>query len=256
MASPQKENGYTAIANELMEALSAIRISGEARQCLDVIFRKTYGYNKQDDNIALSQFVKYTKMPKATICRALLKLVKMNIIIVKNDNDIGNNYRILKDYTQWKPLTKKIIIDKKDNGHYQKRQLSLTKKGHTKDNITKDNITKQIATSVAVEELVYEEEFLLKDKTLNKQIFSLMETFREFNPGINIAQKTHRKSCEELIKQFGYEKALNTVKWTLLVQGREYCPTITTPTQLINKLGDLKVYAERQKNQTQRIVKI
>jgi len=32
MASPQLENGYTRIANELMEALARIRIPGEARQ--------------------------------------------------------------------------------------------------------------------------------------------------------------------------------------------------------------------------------
>lgn len=47
MANPQCENGFTKIANELMEALAKIRIPGEARQVLDVIFRQTYGWNKK-----------------------------------------------------------------------------------------------------------------------------------------------------------------------------------------------------------------
>ena len=60
MANPQKENGYTAIANEIMEALCRHRIPGEDRQVLDVIFRKTYGFNKIEDYISLSQFVDMT----------------------------------------------------------------------------------------------------------------------------------------------------------------------------------------------------
>ena len=46
MANPQKENGYIMIANEIMEALAKYRIPGEQRQCLDVILRKTYGYDR------------------------------------------------------------------------------------------------------------------------------------------------------------------------------------------------------------------
>ena len=37
MANPQTENGYTKIANEIMEALAHIRIPGEAMQVLLVI---------------------------------------------------------------------------------------------------------------------------------------------------------------------------------------------------------------------------
>jgi len=47
MKSPQTENGYIKIANELWDALTGIRIPGEVRQVLDYIFRKTYGYNKK-----------------------------------------------------------------------------------------------------------------------------------------------------------------------------------------------------------------
>lgn len=46
MAEPQKENGYTPIANEIMDALCRIRIPGEERQVLDCISGKhTAGIN-------------------------------------------------------------------------------------------------------------------------------------------------------------------------------------------------------------------
>jgi len=60
MAEPQKENGYTPIANEIMEALCRIRIPGEERQVLDCILRKTYGWNKCEDAISLTQFMEMT----------------------------------------------------------------------------------------------------------------------------------------------------------------------------------------------------
>lgn len=142
MANPQIENGYTKIANEILDALCGIRISGEARQCLDVIIRKTYGFNKKEDTIALSQFSLLTKMSKTSICRALLKLAKMNLIIDKNVNENGKTYLFNKDFSTWKPLTKKSIVDKNVNWHLQKSKSSLTKKRNTKDNTTKETITK------------------------------------------------------------------------------------------------------------------
>lgn len=131
MASPQIENGYTKISNEIMEALCGIRISGEARQCLDVIIRKTYGFNKKEDHISLSQFCLLTKMRKQFVCRSLVKLAKMNLTIIKKDNENTTSYRFNKDFDNWKPLSKKVIVINFDN-------KSLSKKRHTKEIYTKE----------------------------------------------------------------------------------------------------------------------
>ena len=132
MVSPQKENGYTAIANEIMDALIKYRIPGEQRQCLDFIIRKTYGYNKKKDTISNSQFVLATGIKKPAVCRALNGLVDKNIVI-KKDNKYIPTYQFNKDYKSWKVLSKKITVIKKDN-------QVLSKKIPTKDIITKDNI--------------------------------------------------------------------------------------------------------------------
>src|SRR3990167_10244635 len=141
MANPQCENGYIRFASELWEALCGIRIPGEARQVFDFIARKTYGYNKKEDAISLSQFVLATSIKKSNICACLKQLKKMNLIIIQKDNDIANIYSINKDFQSWKPLSKKITLPKKIMTVIQKDNASLSKKIPTINNTTIDNIT-------------------------------------------------------------------------------------------------------------------
>lgn len=121
MTNPQIENGHTDIANEIMEALARTRIPGEARQVLDYIMRKTWGWHKKEDEIPLSQFVFGTGIKKQNVCRALQKLKEMNIIFIKSDNDNGSSYKINKHYDTWRSLSKRItdnntviVSDKKE----------------------------------------------------------------------------------------------------------------------------------------------
>lgn len=107
MANPQLENGYVKIANEIMEALAGIRISGEENQCLFVILRKTYGWNKREDAIAISQFASLTGLKRPGVVRAINNLLKKQLII-KNDKGEINKYKLNKDFHQWQPLSKKI----------------------------------------------------------------------------------------------------------------------------------------------------
>lgn len=44
---PQTENGFTQIANELIEQFARIRIPGEAMQVFWVMLRKIYGFHKK-----------------------------------------------------------------------------------------------------------------------------------------------------------------------------------------------------------------
>lgn len=142
MANPQTENGYIKIATEIFEALCAIRIPGEARQCLDVIIRKTYGFHKKEDIISLSQFCLLSNMTKDDVCRSLRKLAQINIIIVKKDNQNITSYRFNKDFDTWKPLSKKTILSNMTIGIVKKDNRPLSNMTHTIDNITKDTITK------------------------------------------------------------------------------------------------------------------
>jgi phage replication O-like protein O len=108
MANPQRENGFTPISNEIMDALVKTRIPGQARQVLDFILRKTYGYNKPDDSISLTQFKNATGLSRSHVCRSVLLLIKMNLIVpIKglsspNKGTIpATKYSFQKDYDLW-----------------------------------------------------------------------------------------------------------------------------------------------------------
>ena len=130
MTIPQLENGYTRIANEIMDALIAYRIPGEQMQCALLVLRKTYGYGKKSDMIANSQFCEATGLKKPNVCRAINGLVDKNIVI-KKDNTRVPTYQFNKNFKTWKRLSKKITVIKKDN------QL-LSKKIPTKETLTKE----------------------------------------------------------------------------------------------------------------------
>lgn len=94
--SPQKENGYTPIANELFEAFYRCKLLEYERVIMMCIWRKTYGWNKKEDWIANSQFFEETGIPKPHITRTL-KALRAKNIIVKDSKRVT----IRKDYGKW-----------------------------------------------------------------------------------------------------------------------------------------------------------
>jgi uncharacterized phage protein (TIGR02220 family) len=124
------------------------RIPGEARQVLDFIIRKTYGWHKKEDTISLSQFSEGTGLSKVHVCRGIEILKKIEIITQKgNVTQKGKGllltYCFQKDFEKWKPLPKKVTLPKKVKVFTQKGNKPLPKKGTTKENNTKENNTKE-----------------------------------------------------------------------------------------------------------------
>ena len=152
MANPQKENGYTSIANDILDALAKTRIPGEARQMLDVIIRKTYGYGKTKDMISTSQFCDATGLKKSAIQRARKRLLVSNLITVyKNDTCQILTYSFQKDYEKWIQYTKSIPVYKNDTG-YKNDTHCIQKSDQTVSIIeshkrNKETITKEIYTA-------------------------------------------------------------------------------------------------------------
>lgn len=80
MASPQLENGYTMVANELLEALAKIKLCSYETRVLLFIIRKTYGWHKKTDWISLSQIAMGTDIRKPHVSRTINSLKSRNII--------------------------------------------------------------------------------------------------------------------------------------------------------------------------------
>jgi phage replication O-like protein O len=154
VANPQIENGYTKIANEIMESLAKIRIPGEARQMLDVIIRKTYGFNKKEDQIATSQFCELTGLKPFIIHRARKRLLLSKLITVsKNANSQIISYSFQKDYSKWVTISKNAQCAKKSSTVCKNAHNSMQKCSPTvtiidvhkrkKETITKETIQKK-----------------------------------------------------------------------------------------------------------------
>lgn len=98
MANPQLEDGYTMIANEILEALAKINLAPYESRILCFILRKTYGWHKKGDLITLSQIVAGTGIAKGHVSRALKHLITRNIV-----TRIGNKWLgFQKDYEKWR----------------------------------------------------------------------------------------------------------------------------------------------------------
>lgn len=150
MASPQTENGYTPIANEILEALARTNFSAYESRILWCIVRKTYGWGQKEDWIAISQMVEATGMHRSHVSRAKKMLLARNIV-----TEGGNKISIQKDYTRWRELPKGVNVHYKLPKGVTKKDVpkgaqtraeggisDVPKGAHTKTTLTKETLTK------------------------------------------------------------------------------------------------------------------
>lgn len=139
MASPQLENGYTRIANEVLEHLISFGLSGgELAMCLLVI-RKTYGYGKKWDIISLSQLQRGLYKSHWYVSK-LKKLLVSNRLLVITKNGISFN----KNWEEWIVSNRLLVSNratgsKQQNNFYRAKVVSSSL--HTKE--TKENTQKK-----------------------------------------------------------------------------------------------------------------
>lgn len=121
MQSPQLENGYTRIANEILEMLAKTDLNGTQRRIIDVVLRQTYGFQRKEHEISLNFLSNATDIHKMQIQRELASLIDRKILIVVKEATF-NKSRILtfnKNYKEWssnsEQLAKKLTGSELDN---------------------------------------------------------------------------------------------------------------------------------------------
>lgn len=232
MANPQKENGFTPIANEILEKLVNISLLGSEFQILLFIIRKTYGYQKKADRISLTQFEKGTGISRPTVVKTLKNLMAKGLIvkICLPGGNIG--YSFIKDHENWVVKTHLLVKGKWET---------------SKDVFTKTS--KDVLTHKRNKEITKE----IPEQS-SGDINLLLESFSKLNPTMKkmYGNTTQRKACDFLISEYGLERVQGVVEKTLpRTNGIQYFPTITTPVQLADKWVALesavrKYQAEKQ----------
>lgn len=91
------------------------------------------------------------------------------------------------------------------------------------------------------------------------EINPLIDLFKPINPSWEklFKNKTQRAAIQNLVKKYPVDKVAGIIKSLAITNGMKYAPTITTPLQLEDKLGNLVAFWQSQKsNQTNIIAKV
>jgi phage replication O-like protein O len=108
MDGPQKENGYTAIANEILEAVARTPINATQLKIVLIIWRYTYGFNRKEHRLSETFISKATNIHKKQIQREINDLIKKKIIIIEKEASFTTT-RLLsfnKYYDSWEVANK------------------------------------------------------------------------------------------------------------------------------------------------------
>lgn len=98
--SPQLENGYLRLSNELNQAICRAHLSANEMAIVLAIIAKTYGFNKKTDDVSASQLGEYCDIARNHVTEVLKSLEAKNII-TKRSGRYGSIVGIQKDYSQW-----------------------------------------------------------------------------------------------------------------------------------------------------------
>ncbi len=197
MANPQKENGFTPIANEIAEAFCRYYPPSSLGQVLWCILRKTYGWRKLDDRISIGQIKKATGLSRRMVIYALQNLEAKRIIQVQRKRGRGiknevNRISFQKNYDLWVVQEKSSQYRKAINSrklHYKK----------SKDGVVQETVSSARNSNLVVQETEKKGRFLAPTKETNtketiKEIYSqnsdefrlselLLNLILERNPG-------------------------------------------------------------------------
>jgi phage replication O-like protein O len=202
MANPQIENGYTKIANEIVEAIYKHPFSGHEFRMLFLIIRKTYGFNKIEDAVSLSQMMKALSLSKTRCSQVINRLQLQKIVTVtENINGIGKKYKFNKNFEQWKTVHKSV------NG-YTKMKSTVTvlsneplqKSVSTKETLTKETLTKE-KVAVLPEWIPKEtfDEYLSMRKIIKRPL--LVKSYNRFFKSLKKICDETRASPEAILNQ-------------------------------------------------------
>jgi phage replication O-like protein O len=261
MVSPQLENGYTKLANELLEAFYCAKLKEYERICVMHIWRKTYGWNKKEDWIANSQFAEATGIPKPHITRTLKSLRDKNII-----TSSGNKTTVNKDYSGWKVQWRKLphqVTTVTSPGNKKlphqvptKERKKIIIKSEDKSSPNEEDMFNQYSDDYEEGAIDIDGDGALeapqKPKTKKYPHAPVIrKIFQEVlgnNPANWKVNKTQLQACENLYTERGEQKVRNALEWYQEHRELEYCPQITSPYDLDSKYIQLSRFKHKYEN--------
>lgn len=215
-SNPQIEDGFTMIANELLERVLGFGFSHREQSVVFTIFRKTYGYGKKEDDISASQIGDMCGMARPHVTSTLNLLTQKNVIN-KKVGRYGSVIGIQKDHSKWlnNEQLKSLSASTESVQVYQNGttsdstesvqggvpnwyaastesvQVDSTESVHTKENLPKENQQKKGLPSLATEISIAMRKNGIRSQPADPRLIALAEQ------GVTI--ETVASACAEAI---------------------------------------------------------
>ena len=116
MASPQVENGFTRLSNELYDKLISAKFNGVQSSIIHCIIRNTYGFQRKTAHLSLTFISNSTNHNKISIQKELSNLIERKIVSVikKPEYTKPQELKINKNYDDW-VLVNRLTVSEKTN---------------------------------------------------------------------------------------------------------------------------------------------
>lgn len=209
------DDGYTRIANELLEAIASADLTSRQLKLMLAYIRKTYGFNKKTDRIADDQIAQLTGLSRQNVNKAKKELLSMNCLFM-DGYQIGVN----KEVSAWrfsKCLQVSNLVSKQETKCVFKLETSQvsnpeTHKRHslktTKDNINKPpKSPKKVSKKFDANDIELPEWLSVETwnswVTYRKEIGKAIKSMQSVTMAINILLKSREMGYtpEEIINQ-------------------------------------------------------
>jgi phage replication O-like protein O len=241
--SPQKENGFTPIANELFEAFYRCKLLEYERVIMMCIWRKTYGWSKKEDWIANSQFHEETGIPKPHITRTLKSLREKGIITKdKKKVTINKNYSVWQ--VEWRVTSPGNRVTSPGNKKLPHQVPTKESKANSTKTIRSEGVDKQNTNK---KETAIVEDMTKHNPQGAEVIFELIKVDPKNKTYYN--NSTQRSACDFLLAEYGLDEIKKRTDILSKTNAMPYFPNITTPCQLRDKWVSLNNQIERYRTE-------
>jgi phage replication O-like protein O len=114
----QKENGYTSVANEILENIIKLPLNGTQFRIIMLLWRETYGFNRKECSLSVSYISSRLSISRRQVQREMVILFECKILLIIKESTYSNSRVISfnKNYDEWRLISHEVTNKTPDDG--------------------------------------------------------------------------------------------------------------------------------------------
>lgn len=173
MARPQIENGFTSVANEILDEICFFKFNGAQLRIILKIWRLTYGYKRKDHDFSITFLHENTGLSESAVKKELKALIgaKVLIEVQKATRSTSRRLSFNKNYEEW------IMPKSGDEMSEEKDQFNVNQGHDCAPNKEEDQV--HDCDPHEVHDCIPNSDFEVHDCTPSKRNKDLKKSFKE-----------------------------------------------------------------------------